>query len=150
MTYILVRVTDKADWRAYHDIRCSVLWEERGRSDYDETRPEELLPHYHPLLLKVNGRESGTARPDDLRDGTGIVRLVAISAAIRGQGHGRVLNMMIEEYASRLGIRSLFVNAAANAVGFYTATGWDRLEGYRPRRLEHSDQSVPMRKVILL
>jgi GNAT superfamily N-acetyltransferase len=149
MAHILVRVTDAADWQDYHHIRLSVLWQERGLDGYDEARPEERLPYHHPLLLKYEGRVVGTTRLDDLRDGTGIVRLVAVRAAIRGQGHGRILDTMVKGYASKLGVHTLFVNAAADAVGFYTATGWDRLVGDRPRMLEHTDKCVPMRTTIV-
>jgi N-acetylglutamate synthase-like GNAT family acetyltransferase len=149
MAYVLVRIADEADWRAYHDIRRLVLWEERGLSSYDEARPEERLPDHHPLLLRFNARACGTTRLEDLRDGTSIVRLVAISAALRGQGHGRVLDARVADYAGKLGIRTLFVNAVADAVGFYAATGWARFKGYRPQALERADECVPMRKVIV-
>jgi hypothetical protein len=52
---------------------------------------------------------------------------------------------MVKRYAGKLGVHTLFVNAAADAVGFYTATGWNRLVGDRPRLLEHADECVPMR-----
>ena len=145
----LIRVASDADWRVYHAIRGAVLWEERGLSGYDDARPEERLPHHHPLLLKFKGQGAGTTRLDDLRDGTGIVRLVAITAAIRGQGHGRILNAMVEGYAHRLGISILFVNAASDAEGFYPATGWKRFEGHPPRLLEHANNCVPMQKTII-
>jgi N-acetylglutamate synthase-like GNAT family acetyltransferase len=147
MGHALIRAASEADWQIYHAIRRSVLWEERGRGGYDEARPEERLHHHHPLLLTFNGQGCGTTRLDDLRDGTGIVRGVAISAILRGQGHGRILNAMVEEYARKLGIGTLFVNAAADAEGFYAATGWDRVESHP--LLEHADNCVPMRKAIV-
>lgn len=149
MAHIFVRVTDAADWQDYHDIRRSVLWQERGLDGYDEARPEEGLPHHHPLLLKFEGRGAGTTKLDDVLDGSGIVRLVAVRAALRGRGHGRILDTMVKGYTSKLGVHTLFVNAAANAVRFYTATGWERLAGDRPRILEHADQCVPMRTTIV-
>ena len=89
MDYALIRVADRADWQVYHTIRRSSLWEEGGFSGYDEDCPLERLPHYHPLLLKLGPRGIGTARLDDLRDGRGVVWLVAVTAALRGPGHGR-------------------------------------------------------------
>lgn len=149
MAYVLVRIANDADWRAYHDIRRLVLWEERGLSGYDANRPEERLPDHHPLLLRFNAQACGTTRLDDLRDGTGIVRLVAISANLRRSGHGRVLDASVAAYAGKLGIHTLFVNSAANAIGFYAATGWERFEGYRPQALERTGECVPMRKTLL-
>jgi N-acetylglutamate synthase-like GNAT family acetyltransferase len=96
-----------------------------------------------------NGRGIGTTRLDDLRDGTGIVRLVAIAASVRRQGHGRILSARVEERARGLGIRTLLVNAAAEAEGFYTTLGWRRLEGHLPLILGHADNCVPMQKRII-
>lgn len=149
MAHELIRVANEADWQSYHAIRRTALWEERGLSGYDETRAEERLPNHHPLLLMFNGRGIGTTRLDELRDDTGIVRLVAIVASARGHGHGRVLNAKVEEFARQLGIRVLLVNAAADAEGFYTAMGWRRLEGHPPLTLGRAANCVPMRKAIL-
>lgn len=148
MAHALIRVAKEADWRTYHAIRRTVLWKERGLTGYDETRAEERLPDHHPLLLMFNRQGIGTTRLDDLRDSTGIIRLVAISAAVRGQGHGRILNARVEEHARGLGISILFVNAAAEAEGFYTATGWCRFDGDLPELLGRADNCVPMRKEI--
>ena len=148
MAHTLIRVASEADWQIYHAIRRTVLWEERGLTGYDETRAEERLPDHHPLLLMFNGQGIGTTRLDDLRDSTGIVRLVAIATAVRGQGHGRILTARVEEHARGLGIGTLFVSAAAEAEGFYTATGWHRFEGYLPRMLGRDANCVPMRKEI--
>lgn len=148
MAHALICVASDADWQIYHAIRRTVLWEERGLGGYDETRAEERLPDHHPLLLMFNEQGIGTTRLDDLRDGTGIVRLVAISAAVRGQGHGRVLNAKVEGYAQGLNIRILFVNAAVESEGFYAAAGWHRFEAGLPPRLERADDCIPMRRVI--
>ncbi|QRE76552.1 GNAT family N-acetyltransferase [Methylobacterium aquaticum] len=149
MAHTLLRVSSVADWQSYHDIRRSVLWQERGLHGYDESRPEERLLHHHPLLLRFNGRGAGTTRLDNLRDGTGIARLVAVCAALRGQGHGRILDTMVKEYANKLGLHTLFVNAAADALGFYTSTGWGRLVHNRPQLLEQADECVPMQITIV-
>jgi N-acetylglutamate synthase-like GNAT family acetyltransferase len=76
------------------------------------------------LLLKHDGRPIGTTRLDDLGDGRGVVRLVAIAADVQRQGHGRVLSTLVEDYARRLGLKSLLVNAAPDAVGYYEKMGW--------------------------
>lgn len=94
-----------------------------------------------------NGRGIGT-RLDDLREDTGIVRLVAIAASVRGQGHGRILNAKVEEFARQLGNRVLLVSAAADAEGFYTAMGSRLLEGHLPPTLGRAANRVPMQKAI--
>jgi GNAT superfamily N-acetyltransferase len=125
MHYELVKVTTESDWREYHALRRHVLWEARGRSGYDEKRPEEHLAANHPLLLKLDGRPIGTTRLDNLGDGRGVVRLVAIAAHVQRQGHGRVLSASVEDYGRRrLGLTMLLVNADPDAVGFYEKMGW--------------------------
>jgi N-acetylglutamate synthase-like GNAT family acetyltransferase len=124
MRYELVKVTTESDWREYHSLRAHVLWDARGRGRYNERHPDEYLPSNHPLLLKLDGRSIGTTRLDDLGDRRGIVRLVAIAADVQRRGHGQVLSTLVEDYARRLGLKSLLVNAAADAVGYYEKMGW--------------------------
>ena len=125
MAYELVKVATEGDWRDYHSLRRKVLWEARGRSNYDEKHADEYLPAHHPLLLKLDGRAIGTTRLDDFGNGTGAVRLVAIAIDVQRQGHGRALSALVEDYARRLGINALFVNAAPDAVGYYQKMGWE-------------------------
>jgi len=124
MTYELVKVKTESDWRDYHSLRRRVLWQDRGRRDYDDTRPDEHLPANHALLLKLNGQPIGTTRLDNLGGRRGVVRLVAIASNVQRQGHGRTLSGLVEEYARRLGLTTLLVNAAPDAVGFYENIGW--------------------------
>ncbi|GJD41961.1 GNAT family N-acetyltransferase [Methylobacterium bullatum] len=148
MKYALIRIADAADWQVYHAIRRSSLWEERGLGGYDDARPQERFHHHHALLLKLDEVGIGTTRLDDLRDGTGIIRLVAITASLRRQGHGRVLDMMVENYAREIGLRVLFVSAASDAEGFYMATGWTRVTTQAPELLGYADECVQMTKSI--
>ena len=74
------------EWRDYHAIRREVLWEARGRTGYNDKQSDEYRPANHPLLLKLDGRAIGTARLDDLGNGTGVVRLVAIVTDLQRRG----------------------------------------------------------------
>jgi N-acetylglutamate synthase-like GNAT family acetyltransferase len=125
MSYELVEVTADSDWGDYHSLRRRVLWEARGRSGYNERHPDEHLAANHPLLLKLDGRSIGTTRLDNLGDRRGVVRLVAIAADVQRRGHGRVLSALVEDYARRLGLRTLLVNADPQAVGYYEKMGWE-------------------------
>src|ERR1700730_10083946 len=40
------------------------------------------------------------------------------------RGHGRALSTLVEQYARRLGLRTLLVNADPAAVGYYEKMGW--------------------------
>ena len=122
--YELVKVTIRGDWQEYHSLRRQVLWDARGQSGYDENRPGEYLATNHPLLLKLDGRPVGTTRLDDLGNRKGVVRLVAVAADAQRRGHGRVLSASVEDYARRLGLKTLLVNSDPDAVGFYKKMGW--------------------------
>ncbi len=123
-SYQLVDVATASDWRDYHSLRRQVLWEARGRRGYDQNHPDEYLPTNRPLLLKLEGRSIGTAHLDDFGNGTGAVRLVAVAPGMQRHGHGRVLATLVEDYARRLGLKVLYVNAAPEAVGYYEKLGW--------------------------
>jgi N-acetylglutamate synthase-like GNAT family acetyltransferase len=122
--YQLVDVATASDWRNYHSLRRQVLWEARGRRGYDQNHPDEYLPTNHPLLLKLDGRSIGTTRLDDFGHGSGAVRLVAIAPDMQRRGHGRRLALLVDDYARRLGLKVLYVNAAPEAVGYYEKLGW--------------------------
>jgi len=124
VSYELTRVATSSEWRAYHTIRRTVLWEARGRGGYDQNHADEYVTANHALLLKFSERGIGTTRLDDFGDGRGAVRLVAIASDKQGQGHGRVLARRVEDYARRLGLNKLHVNAAPEALGFYQKLGW--------------------------
>lgn len=124
--YKLIKITAAQDWQAYHLIRREVLWEQRHQYDYDASRPEEYDPSNHPMLFKVDGCAIGTARIDMLDHGHAIVRLVAITTFLQQQGLGRAMFSLVENYASSLGVVSLFVNASPESVGFYEKLGWHR------------------------
>lgn len=124
MSNELIEVAANSDWQEYHSLRRRVLWERRGLTNYDETHADEYEPANHPLLLKLDGRAIGTVRLDDFGNSTGAVRLVAIEPDLQRQGHGRILSDYVENYARRLGIKTLYVNAAPEAVGYYEKLGW--------------------------
>lgn len=124
MSYELIDVKAGEEWREYHSIRRRVLWERRGLANYDESHADEYKAANHPLLLKLDGRAIGTVRLDDFGNGTGAVRLVAIEPNLQRQGHGRALSDYVENYARRLGINILYVNAVPEAVAYYEKLGW--------------------------
>jgi GNAT superfamily N-acetyltransferase len=127
MRYELSPPATPSEWQAFHDLRRTELFERKGRHGiYDANHPDDRNPRNQPLLLRCDGRPVGTVRLDDFRDGTGCVRLVAITAEEQGKGHGRMLQEMVEALARDRGIRVLYINAAPTAVGFYQKTGWSR------------------------
>lgn len=148
MAYELVKVSSDADWREYHAIRRQVLWEDRGKTGYSDTQENEYKPANHPLLLRLDGRSIGTTRLDNFGNGTGAVRLVAILSGEQNRGHGRVLGALVEDYARQLGIKTLFVNAAPEALGYYEKVGWTRYSWDEAELRGIAAECVQMRKQI--
>ena len=149
MSYDLVKVTTESDWREYHAIRRHVLWEARGRSGYDDARPAEYAANNTPLLLKLNGRPIGTTRLDNLGDRRGVMRLVAIATEFQRRGHGRILSELVESYARRLGLKTLFVNADPEAVGYYKKMGWENYVWDETELTGIASDCTQMTKVLL-
>ena len=81
-------------------------------------------------------------------EGVGIVRLVTIAENMQRQGHGRELQGQVEDYARQLGIKTLYVSAAPNALGFYERLGWNLFEWDSSELTGIAIDCVQMRKTI--
>lgn len=102
-----VTPTDSAGWAAYHAIRRAVLWEARGRSDYDTNHPDETEDGNHPMLFLVNGEPVGVVRIDLVPEkGEAIFRRVAIVIQKQRKGHGTRLMEEAERFARKLACES--------------------------------------------
>jgi GNAT superfamily N-acetyltransferase len=122
--YELLAPTGEAAWRAYHDIRRAVLFEARGQFGvYQEDRPDERAPGNHPRLLLHRGESIGVVRIDVSGD-TAICRRVAIRSDLQRLGHGRVLLMLVQQFARDKGCARLASHVARDAVGFYERCGF--------------------------
>jgi GNAT superfamily N-acetyltransferase len=149
MGYELVEVSTPEDWAAYHDIRRRELFEARGRFGiYDPNYPDEYTPDKHHYLLKLDGKPLGTTRLDIRGDGSAAFRLVAIAASEQGKGHGRVLSQMVQQRAEAFGARTLVVNAARTAFGYYEKTGWHLHEWDASELVDMAADCVQMRKLL--
>lgn len=149
MGYELIELTEADDWAAYHAIRRAELFEARGRYGiYNPNYPDEYSPEKHHYLLTLDGKPLGTTRLDVRGDGSAVFRLVAIAAAEQGKGHGRVLSRMVEERAQAFGARTLLVNAARTAIGYYEKTGWHRHEWDASELVDLASDCIQMRKLL--
>lgn len=147
--YELVVVQSPDEWESYHRIRREELFEAKGRIGiYDSNRPEERLSGNFPLLLKWKGDAIGTTRLDMGPDGTSVIRLVAVSKAEQGKGHGKVLAECVEKFAQQRGVTKFFVNAAPEALGYYKKLGYTE-DIWNPAELTGiSADSIQMSKVL--
>jgi N-acetylglutamate synthase-like GNAT family acetyltransferase len=149
MSYVLLGLREPADWADFHAIRRVELFEARGRFGvYDENHPHDRADFAHPFLLRKDGRALGAVRLDLFGEGRAAVRLVAITAAEQGRGHGRVMEAMVTEKARAMGVHTLLVNANGSAVGFYEKTGWSPF-AWDPSELEGDvAPCIQMRKLL--
>lgn len=149
MDYELVDVRQPEDWAAFHAIRRVELFEAKGRFGvYNDAHPDDYADFARPFLLKHRGQALGTARLDLFDAKTAAVRLVAITAAAQGRGHGRVMEQMIADRARSFGMQILLVNAADTALGFYEKTGWHRFD-WDPEEVANSAVAcIQMRKLL--
>ncbi len=147
MTYTLEAPASPDDWQAFHDIREAELFRARHRDvTYDRNHPDDFTPENQPLLFKRDGQPIGVMRLDDLGDGTGAVRLVAITHAEQGRGHGRAMAALCDTIARGAGLHTLNVNAAPEALGFYEKTGWERFVWNPAELVSIAADCVQMRK----
>jgi GNAT superfamily N-acetyltransferase len=109
------------EWEIYYRIRRDVLLEARK---YAVELDDELAPDHHPHLLWLDTQPIGTIRVDRVPPDRAAMRLVAIDPACQGQGHGRALLQLAEEFARRLGCGKAVVYATPEAAGFYSKVGY--------------------------
>jgi N-acetylglutamate synthase-like GNAT family acetyltransferase len=124
--YQLRAPVSKEEWRALHDIRRKVLFENRGKFDtYIENHPDDFKTGHHPLVLVYQDVVIGVVRVEV--DGTvAWLRRVAIREDLQRQGHGRVLLQLAEAFAKAQGCDEVRSNAAIEAVSFYERCGYTR------------------------
>ena len=123
----LLQVECEMHWRAYHFIRRHVLYELRGRADYDEGHPDEHAEGHIPLLFLWNGEPVGAARLDHECE-TGTVRMGAVLPAYQRRGIGRAMMRALERFADGKGIMQLNTHAARDAATFYQKIGWTTID----------------------
>ena len=138
---ILISPRTHDEWLAYHTIRRTVLFENRGEVGvYIENHPDEFERGHHPMILVHNGLTIGVIRVDLAKPVAWFCR-VAIREDLQRCGHGRALLRLAECFAQRQGCNEIRSNVAADAVGFYERCGYSR------NTLTASDASaVPMTK----
>jgi GNAT superfamily N-acetyltransferase len=120
-----LRAPDSAeDWKAYHEIRRKILFENRGEFGvYDENHPDERRDGNYPLLLLLKGEPIGVIRVD-INGLQAIFRRVAIREDLQRAGHGRVLLALDESFAQSKGCNHILSYVAPDAVEFYQRFGY--------------------------
>jgi N-acetylglutamate synthase-like GNAT family acetyltransferase len=146
MPHELRPVRSSEDRRHLHHIRRTILFaSERHSVSCDENHPENRAEENLPLLLLLDARPIGVVRLD-LRGETAVVRLVAVAEREQGKGHGKTLNALVEAEARRRGVKTLRVNAAPEALGYYEKMGWRRASWDKSELVGLAKDCVQMRK----
>lgn len=149
MNYELVDVTEPDDWASFHAIRRIELFEAKGRFGvYNEQHPDDYADFARPFLLKLDGRPLGTTRLDLFDDGRAAIRLVAVTRDEQRRGHGRVMEHLVSERARALGVHTLLVNSAEDAVGFYRKSGWELFDWDPDELVNIAVSCIQMRKLL--
>jgi len=124
--YSLKTPETDAEKLAYHTIRRTSLFDERGRlGAYNDSHPDENREGNTPFLLMDGERPVGTVRVDmPAEKDYAVLRLVAVSAAERNKGHGGYLISLVESFAHQHNRKRLVLNSAPDAVNFYRKNGF--------------------------
>lgn len=123
--YQLRPLATDEDWRAFHSIRKSVLWDARGQEGYNPDHPDDRAQGNHPFLFFLDGQPIGVIRIDILRP-YGAMRRVAITEAHQRQGHGTHLMRLAEDFARHMGCSIAGSHVDREAIGFYERLGYAR------------------------
>ena len=113
------------EWRAFHDIRRKVLFENRDKNDYIEDHPDDNKTGNYPLVLLFQGEIIGVVRID-VCESEAWLRRVAIREDLQRQGLGRVLLRLAENFALKKNCTGVRTNAAVESVGFHERFGYVR------------------------
>lgn len=112
------------EWHAFHTIRRTVLFENRGKLEtYNDNHPDDFKAGHHPLILVHKNVVIGVIRVD-VEGTVAWFRRVAIREDVQRSGHGRMLLRLAEAFAKAAGCNEIRSNAAVEAVEFYTRCGY--------------------------
>lgn len=84
-------------------------------------------------MLKKGSEPIGITTLDIVDKGIAVTRSVAINKDFQGQGHGKILGKMVQDFAKTKGIEKLCVNADSEKTSYYESLGfhiedWDLSE----------------------
>jgi GNAT superfamily N-acetyltransferase len=128
-----------------HDLRDTVLFKGRGRSDYDRHHPDDHSPDNHFMGFWQDGELLGTLRVDFLTDETAALRWVAVEPRLQRHGIGRKMVTAAERVISAAGCPRVVTKAAIDAVQFYSQLGYEEAHWDDPGE-GAGETIVPMQK----
>jgi predicted GNAT family N-acyltransferase len=128
-------------YRAAVDLRDRLLRRPLGLVFTPEELAREVL-HRHWVLLDASGAARACLMVVAAAAGTAQIRQMAVDTHLQGTGLGRRLMSEVETTLRREGLKTLFLHARAEAVGFYARLGYE-LDGPT-----FSEVGIPHRKMV--
>ncbi len=125
-----------ADWEAYYHLRWSVMRAPLGQPPGSER--DELEATASHRCIRDGDAVVATGRIHLCDTRTAQVRYMAVADSHRGRGLGRVILTALEAEAEKQDVARIWLNARANAVGFYASCGYTDIgEGPTPYGIPH-------------
>lgn len=113
----------ESEWSAYHSIRERGFYVPLGLIEmlgpYDPGFADQYRADYTPLVMIRNGIVVATMGFQDMGNGIGQFRGVAVEPACQRRGYGSVMMSMGEDWARRHDFNRVWVRAHETAVMFY-------------------------------
>ncbi|MFT5349831.1 MAG: putative GNAT family N-acyltransferase [Planctomycetota bacterium] len=135
--------TDK-DLASTRLIRQQVFVEEQGiPAELDEDGLDENAIH---VLISINEQAQATARMIINSEREGVIARVAVLAAVRGRGYGKLLMAELENIAVRLELKRLSLHPHHYLERFYANMGFTIVPGETELAGEHL--LVKMEKIL--
>lgn len=119
---------NKTELERYYQLRWQTLrnpWQQPRGSEKDSLEAQS----YHRVIVDDMDNIVGVGRLHKYSQEQAQIRYMAISHKIQGQGLGKLLISELERVAAQTGVKTIELNARANAVGFYQRLGYAN-QGY--------------------
>ncbi|MGB2741113.1 MAG: bifunctional GNAT family N-acetyltransferase/hotdog fold thioesterase [Cognaticolwellia sp.] len=114
---------NKAELAQYYHLRWQILrapWQQPNGSEKDDLEAQS----YHRVIVDDMDNIVGVSRLHNVNQQRAQIRYMAISENAQGKGIGKLLLVEMERIASQVGVKTIELNARANAIGFYQQLGY--------------------------
>tara|TARA_R110000737_G_scaffold326879_2_gene340832 strand:- start:252 stop:1148 length:897 start_codon:yes stop_codon:yes gene_type:complete len=119
---------NQAELEQYYHLRWQALrkpLQQPSGSEKDDLEAQS----YHRIIVDDMAHIVGVGRLHKYSQDKAQIRYMAISHQLQGQGLGQLMISELENLAAQAGVKTIELNARANAIGFYQQLGYVN-EGY--------------------
>lgn len=114
---------NQTELEQYYQVRWQILrqpWQQPIGSEQDDLEAQS----YHRIIVDDIDNIVGVGRLHKYSQDHAVIRYMAISKNVQGQGLGKRLIKELESVAAQSGAKTLELNARENAIGFYQRLGY--------------------------